>query len=376
MKKTYFLTVVMAIIFIFAPVLLCLEAEAASTPPVELTPEASTKSLLDNYKEAMEATKGNVQKYAKRLFYSLAMIQLVYNMGMLIINGKTDMQSFTATVVRQIMIIGIFFFLLDKGPDIFDTIIKSFRMAATGDGTLPEEVCPGTIYSTGLSVLEKLKVAAWSNTGFLPGNALGYGDYLYITLICALILACFAIITAVYTLVLIKTYFICSAGMLFLGFGGSEWSNDIAKSTLKCVFSVGAECFVVLLIAHIAETVISGWAPQITPTMTKGQISTLSGIMASMSMILAILSVTAPGLASGLISGSAIGAGGTAAVSDGVGKGAVAVGMGAAKVAGKAVVGAAKIVGPAGMLAGGAAIGIARDFARRAADYNRNSVAP
>ena len=239
------------------------------------------------------------------------MLQLVYNMAMLVVNGKADMQSFAANLVRQIMIIGIFAFFLNNGPDLFNVIIKSFRMAAAGSGKLPPDVSPGGIYSIGLKLTEKLKDVAWENTGFFSGS-IGYLGYLYIALVCFVMFLSFSVITAVYTLTLIKTYFICTAGMLFLGFGGSEWSNDIAKSTLKCVFSVGAEVFVILLIAAIANTAISGWIDQITPTMTGDEYSSMAGVMASMTFILAILSVTAPGLASGLISGSAIGAGGTA----------------------------------------------------------------
>jgi len=243
MKKISLFLLVITILFIVTPMSSCF-ADTTPEAPIEgsesqsngsaqrtgKTPEASIGGIVDDFQKTVKGIEAQLKKYAKSLFVSLAMLQFVYNMAMLVVNGKADMQSFAANLVRQIMIIGIFAFFLNNGPDLFNVIIKSFRMAAAGSGKLPPDVTPGGIYAIGMALTEKLKDVAWENTGFFFGS-IGYFGYFYIALVCFVMFLSFAVITAVYTLTLIKTYFICTAGMLFLGFGGSEWSNDIAKST-------------------------------------------------------------------------------------------------------------------------------------------------
>lgn len=269
--------------------------------------------VLDEIKEKLKG-------HARSLFLALATLQLVYNMGMLLVRGQLDMQSFTSTLLRQVVMFGIFFFLVNQAPDIFDTIIRSFRIAASSegvaDGMVSDAIKPGEIYARGIYITSQLNSMAWQKSSILRVFGVGelsYAQAIYISLICLVILLAFAVMTAIYTLALVKWYFICTASMLFLGFGGSEWSNDIAKNAFKTVFSIGAEIFVILLISSVATKITDNWLQQLSNTKTEGATLMIrASTMAAMSFIIAILTVTAPSLASGLISGSAIGAGGTA----------------------------------------------------------------
>lgn len=330
MKKISVLLLIITVIFIVVPVA-CY---------AELDQKAEINSMMDIFINNTESIKESLQDYAKRLFTVLAVIQVLYAMGMLAVRGQIDMQAIATTLLRQIMIIGIFYFLVENGPTIFQLIIDSFRTAATSSGTIPDSIKPGDIFSTGLNLTRNAKDAAWAQTGFFKD--LGYGEYVYISILCTIMQLAFAVISVTYMLALIKGYFICTAGMLFLGFGGSEWSSDIAKNTLKSVLSVGAEIFCILLIATIATNAISDWSIQIKNATSGQAISALVGAMGSLAFIVAVLTLTVPSLASGLISGSAIGAGGTAA---------------AGAMAGAAAMAPARMMARAGMSKAGKAMG-------------------
>lgn len=345
----------LAVMVIFAVIPIMVNPSNAAEPVEDYAAEPD--GFIEQFQTALGKISDKLQSYAKSLFFTLAIIQFTYNMGILLIRGQLDMNTIASTLLRQIMLIGIFYFLLTKAPYIFDTIIQSFRIAATGGGgdfgALKDSISPGAIYTQGVVITNKLTLLAWDNASILRVFGFGelsYGQAIYISLICLVILMSFAVMTAIYTLSLIKWYFISTASMLFLGFGGSEWSSDIAKNTFKSVLSIGAEIFVILLIANVATEVTSGWIAEFsTNSAMKGTaLTTRASTMGAMSLIIVVLTLTAPSLASGLISGSAIGAGGTAAVAAMAGAAGGAalskIGQGAANIAKK---GGSKIMGKA-----------------------------
>lgn len=300
MKKIFVMILITAVMFIAIPTI-CFAG---------LDPKAEVSSVVDTFLASIGDIEASLKAHGERLFILLAIIQFMYAMGTLVVRGQIDMQAIATTLLRQIMLVGIFFFLIHNGTAIFQAIIDSFRMAATSSGKISDSINPGEMLSAGLKLTEALKTKAWEYSGFF--SSLGYGEYIYIAIVCIILQMAFAVISVTYMLALIKGYFICTAGMLFLGFGGSEWSSDIAKNTLKSVLSVGAEIFCVLLIATIVTNALSDWANQINNATDGETISTLVGVTGSMAFIIAVLTLTVPSLASGLISGAAIGGGRTA----------------------------------------------------------------
>jgi hypothetical protein len=69
-----------------------------------------------------------------------------------------------------------------------------------------------------------------------------------------------------------QTYVLLSAGVIFLGFGATEWSRDLAISYFKHLLGIGIKQFVLLLLASIALDILktmdgshtsSGWTPDL-----------------------------------------------------------------------------------------------------------------
>ena len=71
---------------------------------------------------------------------------------------------------------------------------------------------------------------------------------------------CFAIIAALLIVALVEFYIVVSAGVLFMGFGGSKWTKDFALKILVYVVSVGAKLFVMQLLIGLGQQVFNALA--------------------------------------------------------------------------------------------------------------------
>jgi type IV secretion system protein TrbL len=70
---------------------------------------------------------------------------------------------------------------------------------------------------------------------------------------------CFALIAACMVLALVESYLVISMGVLFMAFGGTQWTKDLAISTVRYTLSVGAKLFVLQLLVSIGDTLIQSW---------------------------------------------------------------------------------------------------------------------
>ena len=57
-----------------------------------------------------------------------------------------------------------------------------------------------------------------------------------------IVIVCFALIAAFMILALVESYVVISAGVLFMGFGGSRWTKDYAVNTMPTPSASGPSC--------------------------------------------------------------------------------------------------------------------------------------
>ena len=74
-----------------------------------------------------------------------------------------------------------------------------------------------------------------------------------------MIVMSFAIISAQLLIALVESYIAISAGMLFLGFGGSRWTTDFVQKFIGYAFATGVKLFMLYLIIGIGNTQAAGW---------------------------------------------------------------------------------------------------------------------
>ena len=59
---------------------------------------------------------------------------------------------------------------------------------------------------------------------------------------------CFTFIAALVFVTLVEAYVIINAAVLFMGFGGSQWTREYALAPIRYAVAVGAKLFVLTLI--------------------------------------------------------------------------------------------------------------------------------
>src|SRR4029079_4122367 len=129
------------------------------------------------------------------------------------------------------------FVLLSQFPLWVPRITQGFAEAGKqASGTTA--LSPSSILDEGITLSGNILTATGS-TGFLAnpsGNLVG-------SLVSLIVLLVFALIAAQLVLVLVESYIVLSAGILFLGFGASRITAPLAERYFLYAFEVGIRLF-------------------------------------------------------------------------------------------------------------------------------------
>ncbi|MBJ7533609.1 P-type conjugative transfer protein TrbL [Rhodomicrobium vannielii ATCC 17100] len=278
-----------------------------------------TTNALDGivrlYQQNAQKWEATLATYAQTLFWLLAAIEMSYAAIRLAFRGA-DVSEWMAELVNQILFIGFFLALLVNSSAWAAAIVNSFRTAAneavqaSGGTSL---IAPSDIFAIGLSMANKVldQSSIWS-----PGSSVG------LIIFALVLLICFALIAAFLVLALVESYVVISAGILFMGFGGSRWTKDYALKMVTYALSVGAKLFVLQLLIGLGQ--------QIFNALLQNFETNTSDLLVSVGSAIVMLALTKiiPDMIQGLINGTQISGGGALA---GVAGGAAGVGWGAFK---------------------------------------------
>ncbi|WP_343463295.1 P-type conjugative transfer protein TrbL [Pantoea sp.] len=291
---------------------------------------AVDQGVLDNvlrkYKEAVNSWGDVMIGYASWLFWSLALISMVWTFGMMAMQGD-NINSALAEVVRFFAVTGFFWYLLEHGPDIATSIIDSMGeigAKATHLGTAG--FTPGSITDIGFNLFFKVldKTSFWEPVESTAG-----------IIIALLILAILAIVGVNLLLLYISAWILAYGGIFFLGFGGSKWTSDIAIGYFKTVLSTGAQIMSMILIIGVGKQIIDDYYNQMSAGISLKEM----GVIFVVALALLYLSNKIPALIGGLAGGSTGGIGSFGAgamVGAATSAAAIAASAGAAAVSGLA----------------------------------------
>lgn len=293
--------------------------------------------VVDTYQTKTSAWEGVLRNYALRLFWILAAIEFTWSSIKLAIKGA-DISEFFAELLNRIMYIGVFLTLLLNSSNWSTAIVNSFRQAASAAvsaaGGTPG-IQPSNVLDAGWSILKQVVASMrfWDQ-----------GDLILIALAAIVILIGFAIMTALLICALVESYMVISSGVILMGFGGSQWTNEFATNTIRYAVSVGAKLFMTQLVIGLGESMLLDWSAQ----MQAGDISIDDVMMiAAASLVFVAITKVIPEMVQGLISGSSLATGGALS-----GMVAEAIGTMAAVSAGLASGGASSAVGAAAVTQG------------------------
>lgn len=284
--------------------------------------DIDSRDLLDNILYRFSSTSAlwsqTMLGYARYLFWSLALVSMVWTYGLMALR-KADLQEFLAETVRFFVVVGFFYWLLENGPAIAKSIIDSMRQLAARASGIDEHVSPSDIVDVGFDIVSRAidSSSIWSPAATTVG-----------LIVAGVILIVLALVSINMLIILITAWVLTYGGIILLGFGGGRWTQDIAINYYKTVLGIALQAFAMILIIGIGKSFVDQYYAALSDSMTLKEMF----VMLVVAVLLLVLINKIPPVLAGIVSGGGSGGGG------GVGLGAA---MGAAGIAGAAMASAA-----------------------------------
>jgi type IV secretion system protein TrbL len=311
--------------------------------------------MLDQFRAVRMTWLTTAATYANRLFGILALIEFAWTAAILVLE-RTDLQGWTAALIRKMMFIGMFFALLNFGADWIPRIINSFQtigQTASGLGSL----APTDVLVKGLNITGNLLSGA-ASSGWMGK----FGTALSLVFAALLAFLAFLGLTVQLVVTLVESYLVVGAGFIFLGFGGSRWTAPYVERFISLAVSTGVKIMVLYLLLGAGLTLTNGWvaAARAIPGSAEPAVDALD--IAASAVLLLMICWNVPKFTAGILGGTPAFTGGDAVGTvGGLAQGALLAGtavaggvaLGAKLLAAKG--GAMSVSQAAGMGAGGGA---------------------
>ncbi len=257
--------------------------------------EGSTLTVLQT--QISSAAKGwetTVMDAARSLFWILATIEIGIAAVWLALQAAS-LDTWFAEIVRRIMFIGFFLFVLTQGPSFAKAIVDSLFQIGAGGGT----ASPADVFNAGLSVAskmsEKVKFGVFEDNGLAIASIFA----MIVTVIA------FSLVAAIFVSVMVEMYVGLLAGMIMLGLGGSSYTKDFAVRYLVYAFAVGMKLMALVMIARIGSEVLIGLASE--PEVGDEFQTALA--IAGIAVVVFIVAIYVPNIMQGVVQGASVSGG-------------------------------------------------------------------
>lgn len=261
-----------------------------------LAQQGQVLTELENQVSA--AAKGwetTIMEAAKSLFWILATIEIGIAAVWLAIQSAS-LDSWFAELVRRIMFIGFFAFVLTQGPTFARAVVDSLFQIGAGGGS----ASPAEVFDAGIRVASQMSEQA--QFGVFEDNALAIAAVLAM----GIVVISFSLVAAIFVSVMVEMYVGLLAGMIMLGLGGSSLTKDFAIRYLVYAFGVGMKLMALVMIAKIGSNVLLGLAQ--APTASSDQFVTTLAI-AGISVVVFIIAMYVPNIIQGVVQGASVSGG-------------------------------------------------------------------
>lgn len=311
--------------------------------------QTSPSAMLDQFRAVRMTWLTTAATYANRLFGILALIEFAWTAAILVLE-RTDLQGWTAALIRKMMFIGMFFALLNFGADWIPRIINSFQtigQTASGLGSL----APTDVLVKGLNITGNLLSGA-ASSGWM-GN---FGTALSLVFAALLAFLAFLGLTVQLVVTLVESYLVVGAGFIFLGFGGSRWTAPYVERFISLAVSTGVKIMVLYLLLGAGLTLTNGWvaAARAIPGSAEPAVDALD--IAASAVLLLMICWNVPKFTAGILGGTPAFTGGDAVGTvGGLAQGALLAGT---AVAGGVALGAKLLAAKGGAMSVSQAAGI------------------
>ena len=223
--------------------------------------------------------------YARSLFVALATLSLALGLGKMILSGESNIGSVAAHVAKWIIYVGVFFWIMSSsGVASFlpKLIVNSFMEA--GRSIAGQDVAPDDLLVAGIRLYGTMVERGWDA---------GWGDFIGIMLI------------GIVILVVVAMLVICG-GAILIGFGGFEYTRDIALSYLRYSVSIGVKLLMIMIVYALANALLIDWETNFSAATDMATLITTAGQILGGTICIFMAARMVPSMAQSVVSGAAL----------------------------------------------------------------------
>lgn len=261
--------------------------------------------MLDQYRAVQATWLATAAGFANRLFGILALIEFAWT-GAILLLERTDLQGWTAGLIRRMMFIGAFFALLTFGADWIPRIIESFQIIGQTASGIPS-LAPTDVLTRGLNIAGNLLSAAASS-----GWMADFGTALALTFAALLAFLAFLGLTVQLVVTLVESYLVVGAGFIFLGFGGSRWTAAYVERYISFAVSTGVKVMVLYLLVGAGMTLTGAWEAAASAITVSAEPAVNALDISASAVLLLMICWNAPKLCASILGGTPTFVGGDA----------------------------------------------------------------
>ncbi|MDR1740616.1 MAG: type IV secretion system protein [Synergistaceae bacterium] len=253
----------------------------------------SMDKFIGDIQTKVDDLKQNFIDAAKRLFWVLAVIQFAWSAIQLAMSGEFSLFSVARTVIREVMFIGFFWWILTAWPDLGGTIVTQ-GLRVLGGGA---QISPASALIAGVQVIYSLTSDAFT---------LGVHNAVWAAVPYALALASLAYAAAYAAVYVIEFYLVVPIGVVLIGMGGTLWSYSFAKNYVRVIISVGFKLTILQIVLPIVISMLTALNTTISNVQNVGSQGFFlhSFNLAALSALAFVAVHKLPAMAGALVSGA------------------------------------------------------------------------
>ncbi|MET3135322.1 type IV secretion system protein TrbL [Oxalobacteraceae bacterium GrIS 1.11] len=327
--------------------------------PAFAGPEYDLGSIMTQYQTAATQFGQNITAIALKLTYTLFTLDIAWLVLNRIFKNADTIEIGTAVIMR-IMWIGLVVWIINN-PSVPLAFVNSFiQIGKTGAGT--SAISPGDVFWQGIDLVN-LMMTKFSDSSTVMGVPVPAGiaamsnpfAAILIGMALIIIVVCFAILAAQFAVAWVQLWFYLAVYPIVLAFGALTFTRDMAMKVITTPIVYGVRFMAIYFIIAVGTTLAATFGTEIA-NLSLTNLAPIWTVLAG-SVLLLMLTLKVPTLASDLLGGTA-----SLSAGDGVGAGLVAGGAIGAVAGGAYALGTGAANGVAGAIkAGQSAIGQARE---------------
>ena len=257
-----------------------------------------TNATLEFVEDFTSGIGNRLLGFARSLFVGLATLSLALGLGKMILSGESNVGSVAAHIAKWIIYVGIFFWIMsDSGVYSFlpKMIVNSFMEA--GKSIAGQEVAPDDLLVAGIRLYGTMVERGWDA---------GWGDFIGIMLIGIVILVVVAMLAGTMAVALIEMHLVICGGAILLGFGGFEYTRDIALSYLRYSVSIGVKLLMIMIVYALANALLIDWEASFGAATDMATLITTAGQILGGTICIFMAARMVPSMAQSVVSGAAL----------------------------------------------------------------------